>query len=178
MIEITRSDGAVTMATTRVPGTPMLSVRRPTRTFLGRLEQELTFHGVSRQPELIVVNYGVTFGSLQEPLEVRLPYNVVGVPVGTGWRIVVRLTRDKSTVLDRLALTGNDVISLHTLSVDVRLLSADWPLDEAELINTNVTNGFGFFGSAVTHRASWVLDSVSVGLLGYVDKQNDGTDGE
>lgn len=176
-IEVRRSDGASTTAVTTVPDAPALSVRRPDRSFVGTLEQGLLFAGVTRAPEHIVVNYAVTFGTLSTPLEVKLPYNVVGVPEGSGWRVVVRLTRDKSTVLGRLDLTTNDPVALHTLSIDLRLLSDDWPIDEPGVMETNVTNGFGFFGSAATHRATWVLDSLYVRELGLIDAQDKEGDG-
>ena len=171
-IEVQRNDGVVTSALTTVPAEPDFSVRNPARSFLGALEQGLLFNGVSRQPEQIVVNYAVTYGALTEPLEVRLPYNVFGVPEGSGWRVIVKLTRDKSTVVQRLSLTSSDPLALHTLSIDLRLLSSDWPIKDAGLVETNVTNGLGFFGSAATHRAVWHLDSLTVNELGFVDKQD------
>ena len=175
-IEVERDDGVVTSAVTTIPDAPALSVRPPGRSFLGALEQGLLFEGVRRQPEKIVVNYAVTFGLLTDPLEVKLPYNVFGVPEGPGWRVIVRLTRDKSTVLQRLSLTTSDPLSLHTVSISLRLLSSDWPLVDPGLEESNVTNGFGYFGSAVTHVATWTLDSLTVSELGFVDKQAaDGT---
>lgn len=179
-IEVRRDDGATTTAVTKVPLAPPLSVRRPDRSFLGALEQGLLFDGVRRAPEKIVVNYAVTFDDLETPVQVKLPYNVVGVPEGSGWRVIVRLTRDKSTVLERLSLTTHDPVALHTLSIDLRLLSEDWPLDQPGLTQTNVTNGFGFFGSAVTHTATWVLDSSYVNELGLIDAQehDTGADGK
>lgn len=173
-IEVRRSDGAATTATTTVPGIPPLSVRRPDRSFVGTLEQGLLFDGVTRAPEYIVVNYAVTYDTVTTPLEVRLPYNVVGVPDGSGWRVIVRLTRDKSTVFQRLSLMTGAQVTLHTLSIDLRLLSNDWPLDEPGRTRTNVTNGFGFFGSAVTHTATWVLESEYVNELGFIDAQDTG----
>lgn len=173
-IEVMRSDGAVTSATTTIPDVPPLSIRRPDRSFLGRIEQGLLFEGVIRPPERIVVNYAVTFGTLTEPLEVKLPYTAPGAPEGSGWRVIIQLTRDRSTVLERLSLTTSDPVALHTLSIDLRLLSDDWPIDEPGITETNVMNGFGFFGSAVTHHATWVLDSLFVNDLGFIDKQDGG----
>lgn len=173
-IDVIRSDGALSSAVTRVPAEPPLSVRRPDRSFLGRLDQGLLFDGVVREPELIVVKYAVTFGTLTEPLEVRVPYIAPGAPEGSGWRVIVRLTRDKGTVLERLSLKTTDPLALHTLSIDLRLLSDDWPLEPPGLTETNVTNGFGFFGAAATHRATWVLDSAFVAELGFIDRQDEG----
>lgn len=176
-IDIRRSDDASTTALTTVPEDPPLSVRKPDRSFLGSLEQGLLFGELARRPEKIVVNYAVTYGVLVEPLEVKLPYNVFGVPEGTGWRVIVRLTRDRSAVIDRLGLKPTDQVALHTVSIDLRLLSSDWPLVDPGLAETNVTNGFGFFGSAVTHRAIWVLDSLTVRELNLIDKQQSGGEG-
>ncbi|HUF07865.1 MAG TPA: DUF4249 family protein [Rhodothermales bacterium] len=171
-IEVARSDGATTSAETTIPDMPALSVRRPNRSFLGSLEQGLLFDRVVRRPEQVVVNYAVTFGTRTDPLDVKLVYNPPGVPEGDGWRIIVRLTRDKATVFQRLSLTANDGVALHTLSIDLRLLSDDWPLTDPGLTETNVTNGFGFFGSAATHHASWVLDSLFVAELGFINRQD------
>jgi len=177
-LEIMRTDGATTSVETTVPSEPPLSVRTPDRRFGGALEQGLLFDGVVRQPELVVVNYAVTFGTLADPLEVKLPYNVFGAPEGSGWRIIVRLSRDKSTVFERLSVTTNDMVALHTLSIDLRLLSSDWPLENAGIDQSNVRNGYGFFGSAATHHATWVLESAFVTELGMIDKQEPPDDGE
>jgi len=177
-LEVTRTDGLITSAETTVPSVPSLSVRRPDRRFGGALEQGLLFDGVVRQPEQVIVNYAVTFGTLADPLEVKLPYNVFGAPEGSGWRIIVRLTRDKSTVFERLSVTVNDNVALHTLSIDLRLLSSDWPLQNAGIDETNVRNGYGFFGSAATHHATWILESSFVSELGMIDKQESTDDGE
>ncbi len=176
-IEIRRSDGATTTAVTTVPDVPALSVRRPDHSFIGWLEQGLLFNGVTRAPEHVVVNYAVTFGTLSVPLEVKLPYTVVGVPEESGWRVIVRLTRDKSKILERLGLTTNDAVTLHALSIELRLLSDDWPIGEPGVVETNVTNGFGFFGSAAMDRATWVLDSLYVRELGLIDAQDKEGDG-
>ena len=167
------ADGASSGAVTRVPAVPPFSVRTPDHLFSGALEQGLLFGGVQRAPAQVTVSYFVTFGAVTEPVEVKVPYTFLGAPEGQGWRVIVRLTRDTSTVLERLRLTVHDEVALHGISIELRLLSNDWPVNDPGLTATNVSNGFGFVGSAVTNTSTWKLDSLSVAELGLIDKQGE-----
>lgn len=170
-IEVVRSDGATSSATTTVPAIRSVDPLDPTRTFSGTIEQALIMENVARRPEAITVNYDIGFPDGREPLRITLDYNVFGVPVPGGWKIDVRLTRDRERINGRLGLPPTAVLHLHEISMTMRLLSADWPLVGSREIVNNVTDGFGYFGAAATHGVNWQVDSVIVRELGFEDLQ-------
>ena len=176
-IEVTRGDGAMSSATTTVPNYISADVRGPIRTFAGTLEQPLVFENVNRRPESITLNYDLTITDTDKPTRITLDYDVLGAPFENGWKINVRLTRDRSRINARLSLQPTAILFLHAISLEVRLLSNDWPTIGQSQRTNNVVDGFGFFGSAATHRVMWQVDSLVVGELGFVDKQGDPSSG-
>lgn len=176
-IEVVREDGATSSATTTVPDLTSFDPREPHRTFAATLEQSLVFANVARRPEAVTVNYDVTLEADEDPLRITLGYTFFGVPSPGGWKIDVRLTRDRERINSRLALQPAQILFLHEISMTVRLLSTDWPLVESRDRVNNVVDGFGFFGAAATHVVTWRVDSLIVRQLGFEDKQGEPTSG-
>jgi len=167
-----RADGATSYATTTVPDLRQVEVEGATRTFAGTYEQAIEIDGVSRRPETIIMNYDVASSVGAPPIKITLDYDVFGVPNSIGgWRISVRLTRDKQRIHSRLSLDPGHLIGLHDVSMTLRLLSNDWPPIGSNENFTNVVDGFGFFGSAATHSIQWRIDSQVVAGLGFDDRQ-------
>jgi hypothetical protein len=171
-LEVERSDGAVSTATTRVPDFDRNEVGSPFRTFVDTYEQVVLFTNVNRRPEKVTLNYQISYALDDEPFPITIDYNVFGAPSDDGWKINVRLTRDRERINSRLSIAPSQVLLLHGVSMTIRLLSSDWPLVESKDRVINIEDGFGFFGSAATHEITWQLDSLVATELGFEDVQS------
>lgn len=173
LIEVVREDGASSRASNVVPDLTTKEIRRPSRTFRGTFEQSLILPEVFRRPESITMNYLVTLDADEDPVLITLDYNVFGVRIADGWKIDVRLTRDRERIQSRLGVPSTAILRLYDVSVTLRLLSEDWPAIGSDERGSNVEEGFGFFGAAATHHFGWRIDSLVVAELGYVDRQGE-----
>ncbi len=178
-LTITRSDGATTTATTRLPARVAPQIAREpavSEAGNGSAEHAVTFSGVTETPRQVAVTYRFAPARADFPFrDVRLVYEDVddGERAGDGWRVRVRYSRDLDT-LGRIF--GGNLPPL--LAVGVRLAQGDaaWvppggTFDFDTLIEptalTNVENGFGFFGSVSMQRAEWGLSRALTAALGF-----------
>jgi hypothetical protein len=99
-----------------------------------------------------------------------LGYGVAGGFEADAWRITIRLSRDVDQIRQRLSLTPSDTLALYEAAIQIQLLSDDWPTDARDPY-TNVTNGFGFYGSTARFERDWLLTDETVDELGLINRQ-------
>ena len=105
-----------------------------------------------------------------EPVDVLLDYGIAGGFEEDAWRVTIRLTRDVDQIRNRLSLTALDTLALYETAIQIRLLSDDWPINANDPY-TNVTNGFGFFGSTARFERAWRLTDETVDELRLINRQ-------
>lgn len=179
-LDVTRSDGMSTTATTRVPErlSPRIGLEpRPSDVTNGVAIQRVTFAGVTDEPRQVAVTYRFAPIRPDYPFrDVRLVYEAVnaGVKADDGWQVRVNYSKDVDS-LQRLF--AGRVPPLY--AVGVRLAQGDslWAPPVGGSIHdfnllieptamTNVENGFGFFGSVGMQRAEWGLSRALLIALG------------
>ncbi len=178
-LAVTRSDGSAATATTRVPPriAPAIGAEpRPNDATGGNASQAVVFGGVANPPRQVAVTYRFAPARVDFPFrDIRLVYEGpdIGARVASGWQVRAMFSRDIDT-LNRIFPAGKPPL----LSVGVRLAQGDsaWvppggTFDFETLIEptqlTNVTGGFGFFGSVGMQRAEWGLSGALTAALGY-----------
>lgn len=159
-LEIERSDGVVTWAETTVPSTRTFPTveRSAVVDENGVISQEVIVPGASRPWGINVVYY------LAEDLcnhpAVKVPYERVATRVGEGqWGFTINLSDDSPGVQSRGIndfFCNPDFLPLRFMGIEYRQLDAQWDLnadvlDPADFTQpdaqSNVVNGYGFFGS-------------------------------
>lgn len=179
-LEIRRSDGQVTSASTRVPdrNSPRIGIEpRPSDVSNGVAVHPVTFPNVVGTPRQVAVTYRFAPPRPDYPFrDVRLVYERpnMGTRVGTDWQVRVNYSLDVDS-LNRLF--AGRIPPLY--AVGVRLAQGDslWVppagltyFDFDILIEptamTNVENGFGFFGSVGMQRAEWGVSRALTDALG------------
>ena len=174
-LQIERSDGATSIASTTVPPAERVSVSAPTTTPAG-LVQTVTWDDVDFQPFRVEVWYRFLPKAPNRPFrEAILTYADIGRVIEDDWQVQVRLTRDKTKVLE---IMGEPPENLNLSAIGMRLTYSDkqWRppggvFDREVLVQpdvfTNVENGFGFFGSVNQFTVEWTLDVRTTEELGY-----------
>ena len=132
-------------------------------------QQAVLFLGRTEKPFDLELRYTVTRpGSELEEILV-LGYNSEGRTIAAGWEFDVHLKHDQVAVSRMIGwpLDG-PALNLLRISAIARIQSDEWDLGDN---GSSLENAHGFFGSIGQFELPWMLDSTSVGIIGFVDKQ-------
>ncbi|GAB5517964.1 MAG: hypothetical protein RhofKO_02150 [Rhodothermales bacterium] len=186
-LTITRSDGAESSATVKVPPLVTFSIE-PASVTQFDIEVPLQLNAA---PSFALSAYAqyetstlplVTQCDIPEPtfLDVRLPYEV-DVGRQRGWRFIVDLKEDFSEVAKTFRdnnIRPNDRIFLQRIRFVVNVTNAEWEppggeFDPEALVEpgvfSNVENGFGFLGAGYPAEAVWRPAVDVLGAVGYFE---------
>jgi hypothetical protein len=169
-IEVERSDGAITSAETTVPSEPVAEVGEPNVTSppeapfpLGT--QTVFWHGLTEEPHRVDLYYRYRSVPANPFIDVRVPQGTESSSPDTseGWEITINYSLDRSVLNDEIGGLG---FRLAGLAMQVIVQADDWVppggVFDPEILSqpgvfSNVTNGFGFVGSAGRYSVEWVL---------------------
>ena len=173
-LEVRRSDGAVTTAETTVPAEPIAelgewALNTPPETALPSGFQRVFWRGLTREPHSINVYYRYRSFAGNPFMDVAVPYPTGSSSEDTseGWEVTVSYTSDRDTLNDAIGGRG---FRLAGVAMAVVVLAEDWVppggVWDPELLSqpgvfSNVTNGFGFFGSAGRYSIEWIPGATS-----------------
>lgn len=176
-LSVERADGLAATAETTVPVLPNVTISAAEGTGVGgRYEQVVRWQGIDAQPFAIEVWY--RFGmALHAPFRDVVLRQGPGRLTPDGLEVRVALTEDYSRLRDQV-LGPAFLTSQPLMGIGMRLSMPDdaWRppggvFDPEVLAQpgtfNNVTNGFGFFGSANRYTAEWVLSPQTTRALGY-----------
>ena len=168
-VDIVRSDGKTTGATTVIPVLSSISqpVSGEVRYQPGLIQRDITLPGVTYAAS-IDVYYDVTDGALSHVFRVIKPYSGAGAPDGNGgWRFTLDLTRDAHDVRLAAEPALGETISWNGMGIRVRWVDTEWPLVDGPVDidvlgqpggPTNVENGFGFIGAVGDYLRFWDVE--------------------
>ncbi len=113
---------------------------------------------------------------------VFVPYGLAGEPAeGGGWNLTVNISEDQAHVMENIEqsrIQGFEfptAVVLSAMGVQFRILDDNWNIPDgvfdAEILadpaaQTNVTNGYGYWGSVGLYRQEWNMCVYSE-VLGY-----------
>lgn len=163
-IEAEGDDGAEERVEVAMPAEPPLTASQPVEVG-GVISQRLTLLSELR-PEEVRVIYTVRLPG-GEPVDVTVQDEAQPVFEGSGFDVLVGLSRDVGTVRSALGLTPEDEQPVELLGLRLRYVLQD-PMRAV------VEDGLGAIGVAAAFEGSWVLDPGFVEELGYVDAQGEG----
>jgi hypothetical protein len=167
-LEVRRSDGRVATAETTIPVLSNAEVIRSAPTVFGdSVHQEIRLVGVS-SPWNITMMYRLNPG-------VAIARGRSGHRDGEDWVFEVNVDRDIHELAERF-LIASDELRFEGMGVNATVMDDQWvpPGDvfDAEVLAqpgafTNVTNGYGFFGSTGLLQVDWVISDELVAALGW-----------
>ena len=171
-LEIERSDGALSWAETTVPQEPVpefgeFSLGSPPEAPLPVGFQKVLWRGLDREPKWVDVYYRYRSIPGNPFIDVRVPYPTESTDPDNadGWEITVSYTSDRDTLNQEIGGRG---LRLAGVAMGVVVLSEDWVppggVFDPEILSqpgvfSNVTNGFGFFGSAGRYSVEWIPEA-------------------
>lgn len=163
-LEITDDASSTTRGFTTIPTSEIIHVEPPRRDGFGDLHQEIFWRDVGA-PTGLALQYRVRTLPTRTESTVTIPYTDLGASSTTGWRVDVRLERDRFLVRRRLEeAVGDTVLVLLSIGMTLDVPSIEW-VDAEEA--SNIENGTGFFASVGRFFETWPLDSTAVRRLGY-----------
>jgi hypothetical protein len=177
-LDVERSDGAITTATTTVPPEPKPVLGEPGSFGTFNAVQEVTWEGITYEPQIVEVWYRF----LDNPrnrfnefsVDYLTEYNNRGEASGAGWKIRVQLSKDRDLLREEFP---NSVVSLYNVGMRVVMRDGEWMPPggrfDREVLSqpgtmSNVENGYGFFGSLGQFDVEWILDEDIIEFLGYI----------
>lgn len=182
-IEVKRSDGKITSAETTVPTRIPTTIKAPYFSIGGSgglfYEQNVLWKNLAEEPYDVEVWYRYFNGVAVPFTDVKVRYQDFYQTKGTvtkdGLQVTVQLTKDKQKLKEKEIFNTDGQI---LYGVGMRLVKLDdqwkapggvWDPEVLAQPNvfTNVTNGFGFFGSIGQFDVEWVLPESIVRELGY-----------
>lgn len=166
-LEVARSDGASTTATTRVPAHPEVRVD-PVRTSGTVLIQDVTWDGISAPPFEALVRYHVSRYDETMPTLIRRSYLNSGHQERSSWTTSIQLSRDRDLVAQALGTAASDPPpALYRIEMLVSFGDDAWYRPDA----VQVVNGTGFFGSVGRFSVAWALPDEVVSALELTNRQ-------
>ena len=175
-LEVRRSDGTTTTAETTVPSssssTPLLPAPFLSSNSEGAL-QNIILPGINTIWDITVI-YRLRQESCFNPVTTihRIPYGRVGNPTENGWELTTFVSRDKSHID---ASNNFSDRFLCAMGVEVKMLDDQWELPSPHVdpnsilfsnTSSNVTNGYGFWGSIGLYQNDWQISDSLAMLLG------------
>lgn len=162
-LAVTSDDGRRTTASTRVPPPLALDVGAVVDTAGREPYQTVTWVGLRRAPETVVVRYVVRAPAAAVDT-FAFSYTPLGDLTPRGLAFDIYLARDRALILNRLGRDPADSsLALVDLQLSIRRRSEAWYGTGEE----NVEAGFGFFGSVSTTAAAWTLDAEGAARVGF-----------
>lgn len=178
-LTVERADGKTTTAETTVPFTSQIQTFERGEVVIASdssVTQEVFLPGIVSPAEITVVyftwNNGLNGGQNEHNL---IPYGRVGERVEGGWRFTIRLTEDTPKVKSMIKVQGQHLV-LDNMAVQVTYLDDNWDppggiFDPQVLAQphtlSNVSNGYGFWGSMGLFRTDWRVGRDFSLLIGY-----------
>ncbi|HRR09579.1 MAG TPA: hypothetical protein PLO56_12885 [Rhodothermales bacterium] len=182
-VEVTRSDGQTTSAETTVPKRKAITLGNiVVGTFgngLADVTQQVSWSDVPEEPYDVEVWYRFFNPPIGPFVDAKAPYKILYGELGKvfegSYAMTIRYSRDKILLKDK-EIFNTDKRVLY--GVGVRFIQLDdkwkapngvWDPDVIAQPNvlTNVTNGFGFFGSVGQFDLEWTLSDQVVKTIGY-----------
>ena len=183
-LEVIRSDGIIASAETKVPhiGVPNLFELGP-EVFSAdstELYQDIHIPEISSPWQMDVAYLWGAAGTNQRA---NVAYHRAGerAPDG-GWNVRIHISDDQEAVRENIQeifrLSGfepDTPVGIHSMGIRVHMLDENWDppdgiFDPEQLAFpgalSNVTNGYGFFGSIGVYQQLWNIEHLSV-VLGY-----------
>lgn len=168
-LEVTGTADEKSSVEVHVPDVAELVVQEPTTTI--RARQPVIVQGAVPGLIKIEVIYEVKFteGAPSETTRnISISYDGQQSQVENGWQIIVQLTRDYRTIVDRLSNSGlyspSFGVRLHGITMRMVAVNEDWHppggvFDPEVLVQpgtmSNVQNGFGFVGAGYRLETTW-----------------------
>ena len=183
-LDITRSDGVVTSAETKVPyiGDPALFDLSPVlfESDSTELSQEVIIPEIA-SPWNIEAIYLWGGGTINR--RVYVPYERRGQrTIDDGWELTITISEDQSVVRDNIdgsiaigTIDPGTPIFLTSMGLQIRVLDENWDppngVFDLDVLSTpgsfsNVVNGYGFWGSVGLYIQEWNVCHLSE-FLGY-----------
>ena len=170
-IDVSRSDGEVSSATTTVPQVPVAMVEAPVVIGSRLVNQRVRWSPVIRLVD-VVVEYDVSPSVPGQPDQViSVAYEATAS--GDDWVVDVELTDDFNFVSLFYQETGVilNEIRMRVFSVDDAWVPPGGTFDFELLAEPgtldNVENGFGFIGAGVRESVTWLPDDATLRTVGY-----------
>jgi hypothetical protein len=178
---VTRSDGATTVARTRVPNLKQMEVE-PAVVVGDSTFQTITWVGAST-PERIVVNYCAKRVEVFRCEPVNIDYGRSGRRTEDGWAVDILLSKDLAVLRQQMGVEDSVQLELAPLDLLFTVLDDQWVLPEGSFdpeefaqpdALTNVENGFGFWGSMSRSTGTWMPEADALAVSGYVPSDGSG----
>ncbi|RMF65574.1 MAG: hypothetical protein D6746_00260 [Bacteroidetes bacterium] len=130
----------------------------------------MTLEGLVRPPRDLRLVYRIA--STRNPVVQThaIGYGEAGTPVPGGWRVTVQLKRD-ADLLHRRYVPLDDAdttLTFHGVAMAFTVTGPEWDTGSTD---ANISGGHGFFGAVGRFTVAWHLDPVTVGTLGFLDRQ-------
>ena len=174
-LTVTRSDGAQSIATTKIPNFRNWTVE-PAEVDGAEITQQIFWPGLAT-PESIEISYCAKPVGAFLCNSVIVPYGRKGERTEEGWVVVVDLGRDLLFVRQQLGVANDQILELSSLDMLMTGLDEQWtvppePIDvnefgQPDALN-NVESGFGFWGSIGRSTASWMPRADALAPVGFV----------
>ena len=179
-VSIQRSDGATTHVLAAVPQFAELELREP---ILAPAAHPVFVNAPVPRLFDIIVTYTISYRLPGTPIiRSRFPidYSTFERLQDGGWEIRIQLWQDfafiRNTLIEDLALSLTEEITLEDLEIDLVIASADWDppggvFDAEVLVQpglfSNVENGFGFVGAGYRRNLDWLPPDEVIQSAGF-----------
>jgi hypothetical protein len=168
-VQVGREGEIKASATTLVPSSPSFYID-PTRGDTLNLKQQVYLVNVQDQPKQLTMQYTVIDVGSESPQTIPISYGESGSQIQDGWTFDVQLSIDRFIVMRILNRdTDEQNVRLRRVSFSLTIESSEWT---NQLTSTNLENAHGFFGSVGYYEYFWQLDEQSLGVMGFLDDQN------
>jgi len=176
-LEVIRRDGKTAVAETTVPRIVQPKIMQRSEVMYNadstEIWQDVLVPGIPSPWELTAIYVA----GLTTNFRVQVPYGRVGERTADGsWRTRLHISRDQPEIWEYLRSFPNETgATLAAVGLQLRILDEEWDPPEGVFdpevlaqpgVLTNVTGGFGFFGSIGFHVEEWLIDTPQR-LLGY-----------
>lgn len=180
-LRVESPDGRTATAVTTVPPFVRAAVGEPVVQGGGVTLQTVRWYGVDDVPHRVEVWYRLSGTEPEAPFQdIPVVYGPsrLGRLEGDAWEIRVFLEADRDSVLEALGLEGAAEVPYALYAVGMRLTEPDsawrppggvWNPEVLAQpgVFSNVTGGFGFFGSVSEPTVEWTLSPEMTERVGY-----------
>ncbi len=181
-LAVERSDGVRAEAHTTIPIRSNVNVEEPVFSGPEIAFQRVTWSEIDARPFRVELWYRVAGTSPREPFRDAVVIypdegTRLGQPLGNEeWQIVVSLTADREKVNELLGASSDASPQLFGVGMRLTMSDEQWRppdgvFDEEVLVQpgtfSNVSGGFGFFGSVNQFTVEWVLSPETTERMGY-----------
>lgn len=185
-VEVSRSDGATSNASTRVPGelgftrgVPYTEFRLEDQGFVPLLPMDLL--GQEMKLQRVIARYEVELLNVGRQV-IDIAYLEEAVPTPQGWHVEVNLQGDYNRIFEALRdlreRFGEELLDFISLVIVPEVANVEWTppggvFDSDLLVEPgvfdNVENGFGFFGSAYQQVHRVPVDPCLRWIVGFAE---------